>query len=240
MTKGTATCYRQLDGLIQSQSSGWVVCPKSYAGLCCLNVDECLDEQICHNTKISGPGGSGYYIGLCTDPTYNSTSCSSRCTKYDWGDVTFNSSAGLWACCGTDESCDNPTNETFLAGSPQSLLAAASSQSSTTTASISVSSATVTATSTPSPMVDHISSLSEGAKAGIGVGVALAAVAIVALLAWVILLRKRLISHGQARHPVGTRYSGVINEGLRMEGQRNTVHEHELSGYHRTHEMEGR
>ena len=89
-------------------------------------------------------------------------------------------------------------------------------------------------------MVDHISSLSEGAKAGIGVGVALAAVAIVALLAWVILLRKRLRSHCQARHPAGTRYSGVLNEVVPMEGQRYTVHEHEMSGYHRPHEMEGR
>lgn len=89
-------------------------------------------------------------------------------------------------------------------------------------------------------MVDHIASLSEGAKAGIGVGVTLAAAAVIALLAWVILLRKRLRSHGPARHPAGTRYSGVANDVLPMEGQRDTVHEHELSGYHRPHEMEGR
>ncbi len=65
MTTATATCYRQLDGLIQAQS-GWVICPEKYEGLCCQTGSDCLDEQICNNPKNSGPGGSGYYIGLCT------------------------------------------------------------------------------------------------------------------------------------------------------------------------------
>ncbi len=262
MTTATATCYRQNHGFIQTES-GWVICPKKYEGLCCEVGSECLDEQICHNPKNAVPGGSGYYIGLCTvlrtllptvwkaranftsqDATYKAPSCSSRCTDDYWGDVTYNSSTNLWACCGTNEACDNPTNETFLASPPQQLLAAASSQSATTAASTSIStsisSATMTVTSTPLAIVSQTSSLNDGAKAGIGVVAALAALAIIALLAWVILLRKRLRSHGQARYVAGKGDSDMMNQGLPKEAQRDAVHEHELSGYSRSHEMEGR
>ena len=98
----------------------------------------------------------------------------------------------------------------------------------------------MTATSIPSATVNHTSSLDEGAKAGIGVGVALAAVAIVALLAWVILLRKSLRSHGQAQYPAGRRYSSVVSKDLPREELQDSGREHELSGYHRPHELDGR
>ena len=174
------------------------------------------------------------------DASYQSPSCSSRCTDYDWGDITYNFSGNLWACCGTNEACNKPTDQTFLAPPPQQLLAAGSSQSATTSTPATMSSATTTVTATPSAMVDQTSSLSEGAKAGIGVGAALAATAIMALIAWVILLRKRLRSHGQARYSAGMRDGSMMNGGLPGEAQRDAVREHELSGYSRPHEMEGR
>lgn len=77
---------------------------------------------------------------------------------------------------------------------------------------------------------------------GIGVGAALAAVAIIALLAWVILLMKRLRSRGQARYPTGGRDGSMKDECLPKEAQRDAVfvREHELSGYVRPYEMDGR
>ena len=95
--------------------------------------------------------------------------------------------------------------------------------------------------STRSAAVDQTtSSLNGGAKAGIGVGVVVAAVAIVALLAWVILLREKLRTHGQARDSMGRRAGGMMNEGLRMDPQEIAVPEQELSGHSLPHEMQGR
>ena len=183
------------------------------------------------------------------DATYKSSSCSSRCTDDDWGDVVYNSNTNLWACCGTNVACNNPTNETFLAPPPQQLLAAALSQSATNAAaasshpattviSTSISSATVTLTSTA--VGDHTSSLNEGAKAGIGVGAALAGLIIIALLAWVTLLRKRLRNLGPAQYTAGKRDGSMLDEGLSKQAPPHAVREHELSGYARPHEMEGR
>ena len=191
---------------------------------------------------------------LQQDTTYKSPSCSSRCTDDKYGDVVYKSSDNLWACCGTYESCDNPTNETFLALAPQQLLAAASSQSAssatassssqpqTTATSNSASKATVTVTNTPSIAAGYqetSSSLSGGAKAGIGVGAAVAAVVIIALLVWVILLRKGMRSNDQNRYLTGRRDGGVLNEGSSNEAREIAVREQELGGYELPHEMEG-
>lgn len=89
-------------------------------------------------------------------------------------------------------------------------------------------------------MRDQTSSLNEGAKVGIGVGAALAAVAIVALLAWVVRLRKRLENHGQARFSGGGRDGSMMIAGPPEEAQGDAVREHGLSGYSRQYEMEGR
>ena len=89
-------------------------------------------------------------------------------------------------------------------------------------------------------MDDHIFSLDEGAKAGIGVGAALAAVAIIALLAWVTLLRKRLRNQGQAPYAASKRDGSIIAEGLPKQELPDAVRKHELSGYMRSYEMEGR
>ena len=179
---------------------------------------------------------------ISQDATYKSFSCSSRCTGYEWGDVVYNSSTSLWACCGTYVACNKPTNETFLAPPPQQLLAAASSQSATkaaaassrpatTVASTSIFTQTVALTSTPLAAGDHTFSLDKGAEAGIGVGAALAALAIIALLAWVTLLRKSLRNKDQTQYPAGKRDGSKIDEGLPKHVQPDAVREHELSGY---------
>ena len=88
-------------------------------------------------------------------------------------------------------------------------------------------------------MDDHTFSLDEGAKAGIGLGAALAAVAIIALLAWVTLLRKRLRNQDQAPYTASKRDGSMI-AGLPKQELPDAVRGHELSGYMRPHEMEGR
>ena len=98
----------------------------------------------------------------------------------------------------------------------------------------------MTLTSTPLAVGNHTFSLDEGAKAGIGVGAALALLAIIALLAWVTLLRKRLRNKDQTQYAAGKRDGRMIDEGLPNHAQPDPVREHELSGYVRPHEMEGR
>ena len=87
-------------------------------------------------------------------------------------------------------------------------------------------------------MVHYIASLSKGAEAGIGAGAALAAVVIIALLVWVILLRKRSRYHGQARNVAGGQDSSMLSKGLPEGAGGNGVSKHEMSGYARPHEME--
>ena len=101
----------------------------------------------------------------------------------------------------------------------------------------------MTVTSTPSAVeADHTtsSSLNGGAKAGIGVGAAVAAVAIIALLVWVILLRRLLRSRGPARDSMGRRTNSMTDEGSPKEAREIAVREQELDGYGLSHEMEVR
>ena len=89
-------------------------------------------------------------------------------------------------------------------------------------------------------MVDHTFSLDGGAKAGIGVCAALAGLAIIALVAWVTLLRKRSRNQSPAQYAAGKRDRSVIDEGLPQQAQPYAVPEQELNGYVRPSEMEGR
>ncbi|KAL8797254.1 MAG: hypothetical protein Q9182_007219 [Xanthomendoza sp. 2 TL-2023] len=118
-------------------------------------------------------------------------------------DIVYNSTTGLWRCCGIDSKgdvdCTNPKGKTFQAPAPGSLskfslsrtsLASQNTQTSTSSASsqpsttISSTGSSAPITTAPSPAVTITggsSNLSSGAKAGISVGVILG-VAIIALL----------------------------------------------------------
>lgn len=174
------------------------------------------------------------------DASYQSRSCSSRCTNYQNGDLVYNPDTNLWACCGTLETCNNPTDETFLAPEPQQLLTAASLRSTATSAPTGLSHATLSGTVTPSAIMNRSSSLSEGARIGIGVSAALAAVAIVSLVSWVVLLRKRLRSRSEAQNFTGSRNSRLKDATLPEGHHLHASREHELSGQGWPHEMEGR
>ena len=87
-------------------------------------------------------------------------------------------------------------------------------------------------------MAPPASSLSTGAKAGIGVGAALAAIAILGLIIWVVLLKKRTKSHGHARYSAGRHDGNLIREDMMEGAPRNpVVNKHELAGYGRPHEI---
>ena len=81
----SAVCYQRSKGIIQVVSNNHYACNNtqiSDAGhrLCCFTGDDCGKESICHYTHPAD-GGSGYYVGGCTDPTYKDPICSQRCSK---------------------------------------------------------------------------------------------------------------------------------------------------------------
>ena len=79
-----ATCYwRSLNNV--GTPTGWFPCPnteKSPGGaeLCCLNGAQCGEDSICH-IQSSG-GGSGWFVGGCTDGNYADPVCRTSCSKF--------------------------------------------------------------------------------------------------------------------------------------------------------------
>lgn len=77
-----ATCYSLVNSTVFSVVTGQQKCGLSTSGIqfCCQNDDTCLEDSICHYAH-SLAGGSGYYIGGCTDSSF-SEPCSKSCSRY--------------------------------------------------------------------------------------------------------------------------------------------------------------
>ena len=136
-------------------------------------------------------------------------------------DVVWNATTQLWYCCGVDSggnpNCEDPTNESFDAPAPTSLVAyftvtpgsVATSTSIAVSATSSISSSTSSvASSTSAPAnvssTAHSGShakLSAGAAAGIGVGCTAAVVIIGCLIACMFLRshKRKRMHHAEPR-----------------------------------------
>ncbi|MCJ1326331.1 hypothetical protein MMC10_002995 [Thelotrema lepadinum] len=147
---------------------------------CCTNGDQCLQyglAAICHYTHAL-TGGSGYYAGGCTDPTFKDASCDRECADLADQEIVYDDTNSLWRCCGSTNgtpTCESPTNETFQAASPGALEAysiPASTSVSGTTVSTSTGAAAATSSTASASSQDAPASmsLSTGALAGIIVG----------------------------------------------------------------------
>lgn len=76
-------CYTQTNNTIYEQSDWFPVGYSNNANEffpCCDEGDAGLDYSICQYTE-SIPGGSGYYVAGCTDPSFNASICSNNCSK---------------------------------------------------------------------------------------------------------------------------------------------------------------
>jgi hypothetical protein len=79
-------CYCVRDNDIFDCSSTETACGNASsvdtgAQLCCVNGDQCGADSICHFAKPIA-NTSGYYLGGCTDPTYNDPVCQKHCSQY--------------------------------------------------------------------------------------------------------------------------------------------------------------
>jgi len=212
-------CYRHSWGEILNQTGKDSPCGNLNATdpivPCCANGDVCLTNGICSYQK-SLVGGSGYYVAGCTASSGLCPGFPNRCTSQFLPDVTWNSTSGLWQCCGVDThnnpACDDPTNEQFVAPSPAALqtifsisqdgwtatstavlststtLPAASSTTPVSVQSLSTTAAVADATSTPSVSP---SGLSNGTKAGVGLAAALALLIFLSLVAYLVVRKRR-------------------------------------------------
>ncbi|KAJ9649144.1 hypothetical protein H2198_010945 [Neophaeococcomyces mojaviensis] len=169
---------------------------------CCGIDDKCMSNGICTYSS-SNPGGSGYYIGGCTDKTMQNPNCYTNCTSYENSDVVYDYTAGQWRCCGNDASgnrnCSLPQGTILTSGAKAPLeleyiativatgssipLATAVPILSSTSGSASGTGngarTTVTVTATPGS-----SSSAGGLSPGASAGIAVAAVISVFLLAF--------------------------------------------------------
>lgn len=257
---GASGCYRRhntVDVFDQTAVDG--ACPgnRSASGhyQCCAMGYVCLSNGFCHgNSPVLG--GSGYYMGGCTDPNFEDReACPFRCSKLaHWQldislltesliaslrlpDVTYNSTTGLWHCCGTDAEgnvlCETPSEDTFLAPPPEELLdTSTENTNSTVSTNSTISSATSsnfdTASSTPASTAPAeavtTTSFPIGGIVGVVIGV-LALVAVVAVV-WYVRHRKRNRTVKIARK------SGTI------PGEVEQPHMIQTPGYANRHELE--
>src|ERR1700710_2670843 len=85
---------------------------------CCFAGDSCLTNGFCSYAH-SQVGGSGYYVPSCTNSSGICPGFPYRCTDQKIVDAVWNSTSGLWQCCGAESAgrenaytadCENPTN----------------------------------------------------------------------------------------------------------------------------------
>lgn len=85
LSSSSQVCYwaNQNTVSVEDASSAWFACNNTQlraggAQLCCLNGGQCGEDSICH-TVSSSDGGSGWYVGGCTDPSYQDPVCRTSC-----------------------------------------------------------------------------------------------------------------------------------------------------------------
>lgn len=221
------TCYRQAFGNIAPVS--YTPCGTSEPGfynsesgfqLCCGD-NACGSNSICKwSTNESHiAGGSGYFLGGYTDPSFRDPVCNGLCNN-NGNNVIYREDLGIWSCCsflsdGYTPNCSQPVNgssfelswtpsqfpgpvnERASAAASTSIASTivASATSSLSTSAISTSATSSAASSTVSAASQAPSAgsggLSTGAKAGIGVGAALGGLLLVGLIAAVVILWRR-------------------------------------------------
>lgn len=185
-------CVRQLalaNGTLDifSRQSVSGICPGSISDRgnyrCCGMHDTCLGYGLCHRTNVDlSTGRSNFYMAGCNDANYNDdVACPKICVTQQKPDVMWDSSLGVWRCCGVDKSgrtaCDEAVADmsgiTFLAPAPNVLVGEGSQA---TVDGLRLGVATVTSTSvgaaaTGGSVSHHSGGLSSYAIAGIAVGV---------------------------------------------------------------------
>lgn len=77
------TCYVNTLSKIRNNTDFEPCGGSSDAGaFCCHKDDICLENSICHFTSTQiVQGTSGYYVGGCTDKTFNDPACSRSCSE---------------------------------------------------------------------------------------------------------------------------------------------------------------
>ncbi|KAI4230239.1 MAG: hypothetical protein L6R36_000204 [Xanthoria steineri] len=167
------------------------------------------------------------------------------CSDQPQPDVVYNSTTGLWRCCGNDSNgnvdCNNPRGKTFEAPAPDklakfSVFSSSSSSQPTQSSTSSLSSATSTGaapaavTTVPSSAKTAnpgSSDLSVGGKAGISVGVILG-VAIVVLLSIILYLVIRKLRRGdRSVHPTTASRKRAYKDG----SEKQELHQDEEQPY---------
>ena len=80
-TNAMAKCYYSQNSTVIFLNGDQKLCGPSIseAQVCCFSSDTCLEDSICHYTHPL-VGGSGYYVGGCTDPNFPEP-CSRSCSK---------------------------------------------------------------------------------------------------------------------------------------------------------------
>lgn len=251
-TNMSVQCYRHSWGKILNQTGKDYPCGNLNSTdsvvPCCASGDVCLTNGICSYQK-SLVGGSGYYVAGCTASSGLCPGFPNRCTSQFLPDVTWNSTSGLWQCCGVDSNnnpaCNDPTNEQFIAPSPAALQTIFSisrdgwtatsttllsmstpfpdATSTTPVSAVKPSATTAVSEATTTPPVSP-NGISSGTKAGVGIGASLVLLTVFGLVAYLVFhKRKRRLCAQQRVDSLAERDS--ITALHELQSQSRAVHE---------------
>ena len=217
------TCYVNTLSKIRNNTDFEPCGGSSDAGaFCCHKDDICLENSICHFTSTQiVQGTSGYYVGGCTDKTFNDPACSRSCSEspriypslsrwksyrstgeFPTQDITYSSNSNEWACCFTDVTspldCSKPGRRTFealaltaLSAAPSYGLSISSTQSSTVATATTTNGAP--SASPAASTATQTPDPAEGLSTGAKVGIAipLALIGLPLIAIAIIFLRRR-------------------------------------------------
>ncbi|CAK4031565.1 Hypothetical predicted protein [Lecanosticta acicola] len=219
--------WKNSAGIVSESTQGWHVCNNTKttatgASLCCLNGAQCGEDSICHFPGGS-QGGTGWFLGGCTDGSYNDPICAKACTDFGTTWIQYNNSEQLWHCCGNDD-CgqpNTPSNETFqaVAQTAWSALPSTATSTASTATATGTNGASQTSNASSNNDSDNSSSgLSTGAQAGIGVGVAVGAIVVITAFAFWFLRRRKNSGGAESSAEVQGMMSHKDDEDYQYQG----------------------
>ncbi|KAF2161221.1 hypothetical protein M409DRAFT_59226 [Zasmidium cellare ATCC 36951] len=188
------TCHCFWNGQITTQCGNVTPCGTGEPGyhnstsgtqLCCVAGDTCGANSICRASSAQSSLYSGFYLGGCTDASFDDPLCRRDCndrgTELLGADVVYEQATGVWSCCGRTSDgtaqvdCDMPVDRlSFEIGWTPDQFPGPVGKALTPGVTTTVGSATSAASSTAT-----------------GVGVALGALALIGLIAAIVFWRKR-------------------------------------------------
>lgn len=124
------TCYVKTNGKILQDDNVIPCTTRDGVQACCSKGDQCGHYGFCYVPYPESYTMSPYYIGGCTDQTFEDESCPQYCGASATRNITYNSGSGQWICCvgNGNRDCEDPNVDRFRLQRPAEIFSSNSSE----------------------------------------------------------------------------------------------------------------